>query len=457
MRFHSSCTASTDKFGGTPNRAAKARAKDDSQMDQLITGRNWAGNHAYRAPLIARPTNIRELQELVAAADQVKALGSRHSFNDIADTDGTLAVLDLLDESISIDPLNMTVTVSAGTRYGTLAAELNRQGFALHNLASLPHISVAGAVATATHGSGDANGNLATAVAGLEMVTADGGMFSARRGDPYFEGMVVALGALGIVTRLTLDIEPAFQVSQRVYEGLAWDEVLENFDEITSSAYSVSLFTDWSGATVQQAWLKSRAEDQRHGGGSSKFLGAVPAAEARHPLPGVSGRNCTHQLGVPGPWSDRLAHFRMEFTPSKGDELQSEYLIPREHATEALRTMRNLSDVVTPLLLIGEIRTIAADQLWLSPNYDRDGIGLHFTWRQDQPAVQAVLPLLEAALAPFKARPHWGKLFDARAAAIRPMYPRLGDFIALAESLDPFGKFRNLFLERTVFAPELPR
>jgi xylitol oxidase len=416
-----------------------------------VTERNWAGNHTYRAREIGHPASMQELQELVAGADHVRALGSRHSFNDIADTAGTLAVLDRLDEGIRVDALNMTVTVSAGMRYGALAAELNRHGFALHNLASLPHISVAGAVATATHGSGDANGNLATAVAGLEMVTADGSVFSARRGDPYFEGMVVGLGALGIVTRLTLDIEPTFLVSQRVYEGLDWDQVLENFDEVTTSAYSVSLFTDWSGTTVQQAWLKSRAGDQRPGGRSSGFFGAGPAAEARHPLPGVSGSNCTHQLGVPGPWSDRLAHFRMEFTPSKGDELQSEYLIPREHATDALRTMRKLSDMVAPLLLIGEIRTVAADQLWLSPNYGRDGIGLHFTWRPDQPAVHAVLPLLEAELAPFAARPHWGKLFDARAAAIGPMYPRFGDFIALAEGLDPTGKFRNSFLERTVF------
>jgi xylitol oxidase len=420
-------------------------------MQQLVTERNWAGNHTYRAPVIAHPASLQELQELVMHADQVRALGSRHSFNDIADTRGTLVVLDRVAGDITVDPLNMTVTVGAGMRYGTLAAELNRCGFALHNLASLPHISVAGAVATATHGSGDANGNLATAVAGLEMVTADGSIFSAREGDANFEGMVVGLGALGIVTRLTLKIEPAFEISQTVYEGLDWDQVVENFDEVTASAYSVSLFTDWSGTAVHQAWLKSRTGDLRPAGRSPAFSGAVQATQARHPLPGVSGSNCTHQFGVPGPWSDRLAHFRMEFTPSKGDELQSEYLIPREHATDAIRTMRKLSDVVTPLLLVGEIRTVAADHLWLSPNYARDGIGLHFTWRPDQPAVQALLPLLEAELAPFAARPHWGKLFNAQAATLRLMYPRMDDFIALADDLDPTGKFRNDFLNRTVF------
>lgn len=413
--------------------------------------RNWAGNHSYRAGVIAHPARLEELQELVAGTERIRALGSRHSFNDIADSSGTLAVLDRLDSSISIDPRNMTVAVSSGTRYGTLAAELQHRGFALHNLASLPHISVAGAVATATHGSGDGNRNLAAAVAGLEMVTADGSILTVHRSDADFDGMVVGLGALGIVSRLTLDIEPSFQVSQHVFENLDWDLVLENFDEVTSSAYSVSLFTDWSGQTIAQAWLKRKAGDPMPPVPGPGFFGGKAAAKARHPLPGVPGSSCTEQMGVPGPWSDRLAHFRMEFNPSKGEELQSEYLIPREHAVDALRTMRRLSDLVTPLLFIGEIRTIARDNLWLSPNYGRDGIGLHFTWRQDQQAVQAVLPILEAELAPFAARPHWGKLFHGGASDLAPLYQRFGDYVALADRLDPAGKFRNSFLNRTVF------
>jgi xylitol oxidase len=425
--------------------------KDATVIDQMVTERNWAGNYGYQAPRIAHPSSMAELQDLVAGARKIRALGSRHSFNDIADTTGMLVVLDRLDAGISVDAQNMTVTVSGGTKYGTLAAELQRQGFALHNLASLPHISVAGAVATATHGSGDRNGNLATAVAALELVTADGAVVTARRGDPDFDGMVVGLGALGIVSRLTLNIEPSFDVAQSVFEGLDWEQVLESFDDVTSSAYSVSLFTDWSGTTVGQAWLKNRTEQPVQTAGLPEFFSGAPATDARHPLPGVSGSNCTQQLGLPGPWSDRLAHFRMEFTPSKGDELQSEYLIPREHAVEAIRTMRSLSDVVTPLLLVGEIRTIAADRLWLSPNYGRDGIGLHFTWRQDGPAVSAILPRIEAELAPLSARPHWGKLFHGEAASLAPLYPRFADFTALAGRLDPAGKFRNAFLDRTVF------
>lgn len=420
-------------------------------MDLPVDERNWAGNYTYGASRIAHPDSMVELQELVAGAGRIRALGSRHSFNDIADTPGTLVVLDRLDDDIVLDVQNMTVTVSGGTRYGTLAAALHQRGFALHNLASLPHISVAGAVATGTHGSGDANGNLATAVTGLEMVTADGSIRSVRRGDADFDGMIVNLGALGIVTRLTLDIEPTFQITQSVFEGLGWDRVLESFDEITSAAYSVSLFTDWSGPEVQQGWLKSRPGQHGLAGAAAGFFGGAPATVARHPLPGVSGSNCTEQLDIPGPWSDRLAHFRMEFTPSKGDELQSEYLVPREHAVDALKVMRKLSDIVTPLLLVGEIRTIAADRLWLSPNYGRDGIGLHFTWVQNPAAVEAVLPLLEAELAPFAARPHWGKLFDVGASALGPLYPRFNDFLELADRLDPTGKFRNGFLERKVF------
>ena len=289
------------------------------------------------------------------------------------------------------------------------------------------------------------------AVAGMEIVTADGSILRAERGDPDFDGMVVGLGALGIASRLILDVQPSYQVRQNVYENLDWNLVLEHFDDVTSSAYSVSLFTDWSGRTIAQAWLKRRDGDSGRPEAGPGFFGGKPAAGARHPLPGVPGSSCSEQMGVPGPWSDRLAHFRMGFNPSKGEELQSEYLVPRQHAVDALQAMRRLSDVITPLLLVSEVRTIAGDNLWLSPNFGRDGIGLHFTWRQDQPAVEAVLPLLEAELAPFAARPHWGKLFHGGVSELAPLYPRFGDFVALADRMDPAGKFRNSFLERTVF------
>ena len=422
-------------------------------MRTELDERNWAGNYHYGAPVIHRPSSVEEAQEIVAAPGNIRALGSRHSFNSIADSAGALISLEALDPAISIDSAARTVSVSGGTRYGILAEELERNGFALPNLASLPHISIAGAISTATHGSGDANGNLATSVAELELIGADGNLRTMRRGDPDFDGSVVALGALGIVTRVILDIEPTFSVRQDVFEALAWERVLADFDAVTASAYSVSLFTDWQGETVAQSWLKSRGYDggvptAAHG---ASFYGGSPALRAMHPLPGFSGENCTQQLGVPGPWSERLAHFRMAFTPSSGAELQSEFFVARKHASEAITAMRELSQHITPLLQVSEIRTVAADQLWLSPAYGQSSVGLHFTWKPEQAAVEQLLPLMEERLAPLGARPHWGKLFQADAGTLAPLYPRFADFTALAERVDPEHKFRNSFLESKVF------
>ncbi|WP_105033742.1 FAD-binding protein [Cryobacterium aureum] len=408
---------------------------------------NWAGNYRYAAP-IAHPTSIAELQGLVAAATRVRALGSRHSFNDIADSAGTLVALDRIDDVIVIDPVALRVEVGGGTTYGTLAIELQRRGYALHNLASLPHISVAGAIATGTHGSGDQNGSLATAVSALEIVTASGELLRVDRSTPAFSGMVVALGALGIVTRVTLDIQQTFDVQQFVYENLPWSEVLTHFDDLMGSAYSVSLFTNWQGSSVDQVWVKTRGGDFS---GEPEFFGGAAATEGRHPLPALSAVNCTQQLGVPGPWFERLPHFRLAFTPSNGDELQTEYHVPREHAVAAIEAMRALSARIAPLLLVSEIRSVAADELWLSPSFERAGVALHFTWKPEQAAVEVLLPALEAALAPFLMRPHWGKLFHSDAATLATRYRCLDDFRALADRLDPAGTFRNEFLERTVF------
>ena len=408
---------------------------------------NWAGTYAYRAATLHRPSTLEQLREIVAAAPRVRVLGSRHSFNDIADS-AELVSLDALPADAVVDHAARTVSVGAGVSYGRLAAALEPEGLALQNLASLPHISIAGAVATATHGSGDANGNLATAVAGLELVTSSGEIVTASRGDPDFEGLVVGLGALGAVTRITLDVEPAYEVRQRVFEGLSWVGMFEHFDELTASGYSVSIFTRL-GEVIDQVWVKSRvtgAPEQERG----ELCGAIAATVDRHPILGLDPVNCSRQLGVPGPWSERLPHFRMGYMPSDGAEIQSEYLLPRRHALPAIQAVRSLAGTLRPLLLLAEIRTIAADRLWMSPQYGQDTIGIHFTWRREQDAVERALAGVEAALAPFEARPHWGKLFVADAAAIAPLYERLPDFERLAERLDPRGAFRNAWLRRSV-------
>lgn len=410
--------------------------------------KNWAGNYTYSAARLHTPTTIEELQALVRGHSHVKALGTRHSFNSVADTTEDLISLEHFDQIVALDHERRRVTVEAGIRYGQLCQSLHREGFALHNMGSLPHISVGGACATGTHGSGVDNRNLASAVAALEMVTADGAIVALdREQHADFPGVVMSLGALGIVTKLTLNLVPAFEMRQDVYENLPLAQLEEHFDEIVASGYSVSLFTDWRSTRFNQVWVKRRMADSATIEAEPQLYGATRATRQLHPIAGMPVEHCTQQLGVPGPWHERLPHFRMEFTPSSGEELQSEYFVPRQYAFAALHAIDSLREHVTPLLQISEIRTIAADDLWLSPCYQQACVAIHFTWEQNWPAVQQVLPLIEERLAPFNARPHWGKLFTMSPARLRTLYPKLPDFQRLLRAYDPQGKFRNMFLE----------
>ncbi|MGI8334572.1 FAD-binding protein [Actinomadura scrupuli] len=413
---------------------------------------NWAGNVVFQAGGVHRPTSTAQLRHLVARSPKVRALGSGHSFNDIADTSGVLVSTAELPATMEIDTAAATVRVGASMRYAELGRRLHGAGHALPNLASLPHISVAGSIATATHGSGDANGNLATAVSELELVTADGDLvtLSRDRDGDRFRGAVVGLGALGIVVSVTLDLVPAFEVRQRVYEGLPLGVLDEHFSDLVSSAYSVSLFTGWRDARIDQVWVKRVGRDGAWPA-ERDWFDARPADGPRHPVPGMSAVHCTEQLGVAGPWFERLPHFRPGFTPSSGAELQSEYLVPRRHALAALHAVDEVRDRVAPVLQISEIRTIAADELWMSPSYQEDTVGLHFTWVEDVRAVLPVLTLLEERLAPFDARPHWGKLFTTPPEVLRSRYRRLPDFHELVRHYDPAGTFTNAFLDRHLF------
>lgn len=404
---------------------------------------NWAGNLTYAGELVL-PTTREEAARVVRDADAVRALGTRHSFSAIADTPGILLSTAALPARVDIDSDARTARVSGGMRYGDVAERLQAEGWALGNLASLPHISVAGAIATGTHGSGDRNRSLAGAVAGVELLSADGSTRWFRRGDAEFPGVVVSLGALGVVLDVELDIEPTYDIAQAVYERVPWDAALHDLSAITALGHSVSVFSTWADTDVaDQLWLKARVGEAPAPAG---VFGAMPASGPRHPLPGVSAENCTVQGGVAGPWLERLPHFRLGFTPSQGDELQSEYFVDRRDAPAALRALRELSPRFAPLLLVNEVRTIAADDLWLSGAHGRESVGLHFTWRRDEAGVRALLPAIEHALAPYAARPHWGKVFTMPAADIRERYPRFDDAVALRRRLDPAGTFRNAFL-----------
>lgn len=410
--------------------------------------RNWAGNIAYSTADLETPRTVLEVQEIVRRSRKVRALGSRHSFNRIADTDGTLVSLRGLNKLLSLDEAARTATIEGGITYGELAPLLEAEGFALHNLASLPHISVVGAATTATHGSGNGNKNLATSVSGLEIVTASGDIVTLKRGDTDFDGAVVALGALGIVVRATLDLVPSFEVRQNVYLDLPFDTYVAEFEAITGSAYSVSAFTHWSGDSIAHIWLKSLGDAPVRSG---DFHGAQPAPRPYHPIESIDPAPATEQLGVAGPWHERLPHFRMAFTPSVGAELQSEYFVPLTQARAALRAVRAVQEQLAPHLMVSELRTIAADELWLSMNYRQPSLAFHFTWKPDWPAVQQVLPVIEAALAPFGVRPHWGKLFTMDKATLQSRYERLADFRGLATRHDPEGKFHNAFLDNYLF------
>jgi xylitol oxidase len=396
---------------------------------------NWAGNVVFDTTTVHEPRSVDELQALMATAARdgrsVRAAGSRHSFSRIVHPgDGGVVISTLgLDRVVAVDHEAMTVTVEGGIRYGELASALHTGGLALHNLPSLPHITVAGAVATATHGSGDGNGNLATAVRALDLVTPAGELLHLGADDPRLAGAVVSVGRLGVVARLTLAVEPTFDVAQTVFVDVSFEACAEGLDEVMGSAYSVSLFTDYQRDVIDQVWCKARV-DVDHPAPASLF-GAARATVPLHPVRGVSPDSCTQQLGVPGPWSDRLAHFRLGFEPSSGDELQSEYFVARSDGAAALRAVAGQRDMLAPVIKIGEVRTMTADDLWLSTAYGRPTLALHFTWVNDETRVMSVLPALEAALAPFDARPHWGKLTAMPADRIAALYPRWGDFTAL--------------------------
>lgn len=407
-------------------------------------GTTWAGTYTFGAAALHTPSTLEEAQRLVAERPRIRALGSGHSFHDLADSPGDLVSLAGVPIPVEVAADGASAWVGGSQTYGEVALALDAAGLAVPAMASLPHISVAGAISTATHGSGDRTPCLSGVVTGIDLIGHDGELRRLERGDPDFPGAVVALGALGVVTRVRLAVEPRYEIRQDVVNAVPFPTLLERFDEITAAAYSVSIFTRW-GDAVEQVWFKSRGED-----GPAELFGGTLATTHQHPILGLDPVNATAQMGVRGPWHDRLPHFRMGFTPSNGTEIQSEYLVPREQAVAALRAVAPLAERVAPLLQVTEIRTIAADDLWLSAAYGRDTVGLHFTFERDPEGVRALLPALEDALLPLGARPHWGKWFTADRDAIQRAYPRLDDFRDLAARMDPDGKFRNAYLDRLV-------
>jgi xylitol oxidase len=414
---------------------------------------NWAGNITYSTDQVHYPESVEQVQETVRSLSKIKGLGSRHSFNTIADSPENLISLQYLNQVVALDRSGHTVTVEGGMRYGELAPYLQQQGYALPNLASLPHISIAGACATATHGSGIYNGNLATAVSALELVNAAGDIVSLSRekDGELFKGAVVNLGALGIVTKVTLDLQPTFNMKQVVYRNLPMGELEKNFLAVMSGGYSVSLFTTWRNRSINQVWVKS-VDGDNASVAAPEFFGATLATQHLHPLEELSPENATAQMGIPGAWYERLPHFKMGFKPSAGAELQSEYFVPVEAGYEAMMALEKLHDKIGLYLFVSEIRAIAADELWLSPCYKKACIAFHFTWKQEWEVVRHLLPLIEEVLTPYNAQPHWGKLFTMDPAVLQSRFEKLADFKEMTHQYDPNGKFRNAFLAKYFYS-----
>ncbi|MET0735217.1 MAG: D-arabinono-1,4-lactone oxidase [Microbacterium sp.] len=404
--------------------------------------RNWAGTYEYTAPEIRSATTEDEVLRFVRAPGRVHALGTRHSFTDLPDSTGTLVDVSGL---VGFELGEGTVRVAAGTRYGVLASWLDERGLALHNLGSLPHISVGGATATGTHGSGDRNGVLTTAVRGIRYAGADGDVHEVHRGDPDFDALAVGVGAFGIVLSLDLEFQPAFRMRQDFYDGVSWDAALSDLDAVTGAGYSVSVFTRWDETALGPVWVKTRlaADDDPV---ADELLDGHRVIGPGSPL--GEGSNITELGGVPGPWPLRLPHFRLDAEPSFGEEIQTEYFVSREHAPAALEAVHALGDSIRPHLIVSELRTAAADDLWLSGAYRQDVVIIHFTWYDHRDEVHALLPAIESALAPFAARPHWGKVHRFDRAALEHVHPRLADARSVFERLDPDGRFTNAHLER---------
>jgi xylitol oxidase len=414
--------------------------------------KNWSGNLTYGTGNIQYPKTVAEAQQLLKNHSKLRPLGTRHCFNTIADSRNDLVCSRDLNKVVSLDTKNHTVIVEGGIKYGELAPYLDRHGFALHNLASLPHISVAGSITTATHGSGIKNGNLASVVTGLEIIKADGELVHLTKVDgDRFNAAVVGLGALGLITKVTLQIEPTYQVAQRVFLGLPMSQLKQHFQDIMAAGYSVSLFTDWQSDSINEVWIKSRIGSDKEQN-QREFYGAKAATKNLHPIMDHPAESCTDQMGVPGPWYERLPHFKMGFTPSSGKELQTEYFVPLHQAVEAIEAVSRLGKQIGPNLFITELRAIAADHLWMSPCHNQTSITIHFTWKQETEAVMKLLPQIEKELAPFNPRPHWGKIFTMAPKILQSRYEKLDDFKKLVAEFDPKSKFRNEFLAHNLYS-----
>lgn len=414
----------------------------DGREKRSLMLSNWGGNLVYGSGAIEAPATIEELSEIIRSG-KVRPIGTMHSFSKVVVGEGTLVSAAGLAFEPALDKASSTVKVSAATRFGDLALFLEKNGVALKNMGSLPHISIAGAAATGTHGSGDKNQILSSSLSAYSFLNSKGELVRYQRGDENFEACRVGLGAYGLWVSVELDVVPSFQIRQDVYLDIPWEVFYEDPTNLTSAGYSVSLFTKWGEVSIDQVWVKALPGDKA----GLPIAGISPEKTSRKELaPGV-GDNLTQQGGVEGPWLDRLPHFRLDATPSAGNEIQTEYFIQRKNIVGAVKAVNKIAEQINHTLIITEVRTIAQDDAWLSPMNRGDSVALHFTWVNDTPAVDKAVAALEEVLAEFDPIPHWGKVHHFDKSKLEKVHARLGKARAVFDELDPEGVFNTEYLK----------
>jgi len=409
--------------------------------------KNWAGNLTFSAKEYIEIDSISKLQSIVSKASGVKVLATGHSFNDIADTNQTQISIKNLSNKIEIDSIKKVVLVPAGMQYADVCRYLETKGWALFNTASLGEITVAGAMLTGTHGSGSNNPVLSDCVEGIEMVLESGEIFNISREDSdEFFGFVISLGALGVFTKLKLKIVESFSIKQFVYENIGIQSISENFDDVFDKSYSVSYFSNWKKNSTGQIWMKF-LDNNNFPQLPSVWLDGNIANANQHPVKVNDPSPCTDQMGVSGKWLYRLPHFKLDSSPASGDEVQTEYLVDRAYVSHYIDELSNIGDEIAARVYATEIRTIKADDLWLSGAHGRQTVGFHFTWKKSD-SLQTFLPKIEEILGNHNGRPHWGKLFSTPRENLIGRYPKYSNFEDLLKKYDPNKKFRNSFINR---------
>ena len=432
---------------------------------------NWAKT-VYYNHTIHYPKTVEEIQHILQYHAKIRVLGSMHSFNNI-----TKLPQEFNGVYISMSNMNQVikccrgerVTIQPGITFGELGEYLHERNFGFHNMASLPHITVGGAISTGTHGAGVFNGNLASHVMQVKLISADGKLRTYRIGqDPEFQHIPVSFGLAGIIVEIELDIVPDYDIQQCIYENLPFNTIKKSdYKTAFSSAYSFSIFTQWKNRKFTSIWAKYRLRKGRNGNEESIMIDCPdmnkikPSSNKVHPLPGGDTSFVSGGIGknYKEPGYVGLPHFLMEGVPSQGEELQSEYFVSShmfDVVIEVLFHHFEENPKLYDLLYVSEMRFVAGDKLTLSPQHVLgSSIGFHFTWKKEFDQVVDALKGIENVLKPYNALPHMGKLFTMTGRELEGKYGQrnLRAFQSFVAPLDPLKKFVNPFLQNLILLP----